>query len=182
MLDKLILGLLIYKDLTIYDLKKAFDEGINQFFSTSFGALHPAVKKLCDRKLITSVSKIEKGRSKKIYSLTKAGRAHFLEWLSEEISIKRIQDKGLLRVFFFKEISRRKQIALLNQYVAALEARVVKLKAVKAMHAGTKIPKKYREAFNYRVTTIDFGLGYYAFAIAWYRQLLEKIQSGEMKK
>ena len=38
--------MLLYKDLTIYDMKKAFDEGINQFFTTSFGALHPAVKKL----------------------------------------------------------------------------------------------------------------------------------------
>ena len=182
MLDKLILGLLLYKDLSIYDIKKALDEGINQFFSTSFGAIHPAVKKLEDGGLTTSTTTIENGRTKKIYALTDRGRARFLDWLSEDISMRKIQDEGLLRVFFYKELPREEQVALLARYVEEMEGRAAALRAVKEMHAKAEVPKQYREAFNYRVITIDFGLGYYAFAADWYRQLIERIESGEMSK
>jgi len=182
MLDKLILGMLLYKDLTIYDMKKAFDEGINQFFTTSFGALHPALKKLSDKGFTSSKRAVEKGRTKKIYTLTSEGRAHFLEWLKEDIGMKKIQEEGLLRVFFYKELPKRKQVALLKRYVQEMRDRIAALEGIRAHHQALKaeIPKKYLEAFNYRITTIGFGLGYYAFAADWYEGLIDDIENGRM--
>lgn len=184
MLEKLILGMLLYKNLTIYDMKKALDEGINQFFTTSFGALHPAVNKLMDRGFTDAVKVLENGRAKKVYSLTDSGKAYFLEWLEKDISMSKVQEEGLLRVFFYKELSKRKQISLLQKYVNEMKERVVALKHIKAFQQTAKkeIPKKYVEAFNYRVTTIDFGLGYYTFAIEWYERLIDDIAAGRMAK
>ena len=182
MLDKLTLGMLLYKDLTIYDIKKAFDEGINQFYSTSYGAIHPALKKLSAKGFVDMCAFVENGRSKKRYALNPEGKAHFIEWLMADISLSKVNEEGVLRVFFFKEIPKEERLKKLHKYIADMTERLDILQAVKKMHDGADIPAAHKEAFNYRVTTIDFGLGYYAFAIDWYRSLIRRIESGEMEQ
>ena len=184
MLEKLILGMLLYKNLTIYDMKRALDEGINQFFSTSYGALHPATKKLATQGFVTYEETSEKGRTKKVYELTPAGRSYFLAWLGEDISLSKIQEEGLLRVFFYKELPRNTQVTLLRKFVDDMRGRIAALEGIAAYQQSAKkeIPEAYREAFNYRVTTIDFGIEYYHFAIDWYERLIDSIQNGDMAK
>ena len=49
MVDYLVLGLLMYRPLTMYDIKKAMEKSTHHFFSASFGSLHPALKKLDEK-------------------------------------------------------------------------------------------------------------------------------------
>ncbi len=48
-MENVVLGLLIIQSLTLYDLNRAFKQGISLFYSASFGSLQIAVKNCLTR-------------------------------------------------------------------------------------------------------------------------------------
>jgi DNA-binding PadR family transcriptional regulator len=182
MLDNIILGLLLFKSLSIYRIKKAIEEYVSFFYSPSYGNIIPALKKLEKNKLVTIREVIVNGRNNKEYTITEKGRESFRSWLSKEISIGKTQNEALLRLYFLTELPQEKQIELLNSYVAELKTTIKVLRAVGRETMKMEIPEKYREAFNYRIATLDFGLQYYRFEMKWYNNIIRKIKNKEMMK
>jgi DNA-binding PadR family transcriptional regulator len=66
MLDKIILGFLQVKDLTAYDIKKAMENSVNYFYSSSFGSINPALKKLEKMNMVTCTEIVEKQSHEKV--------------------------------------------------------------------------------------------------------------------
>lgn len=180
MLDNIILGLLLFKCLSIYDIKKAIDQTVSFFYSSSYGNIIPALKKLEKNELVIVKESVVNGRNRKEYTITDKGRAGFKKWLSQEIKIGKIQDEALLRLFFFTEISENERIQLLEEYTRKLESKILDLKAVENEARKMKIDKKYLEPFNYRVATLEFGIKYYQFELKWYNNFINKIKRKEL--
>lgn len=175
-----ILGLLLTRDLTIYEIKKAFEQVINFFYSASFGSLHPALKKLESRGFIRVRRTEEGGRAKKVYSITEKGREELGLWLEKDIQTGRIQDEGLLKLFFITELPRRKRLKVLKNYTALIQEHIHALRALEAESRAREIPAALRETFNYRMLTADFGLNYYQFELNWYESVIQRIEKGEL--
>jgi DNA-binding PadR family transcriptional regulator len=182
MLDKTILGILHYKDLTIYDIKKAIERNINFFYSSSYGSIHPTLKKLETKEMIKTKSEIENGRLKKIYSITKKGKLEFHKWLLTDIGIEKIQDQGLLRLFFLNFLPNTERIAILKNYCTNLSKQIEILKNVRkeSIEKIKDIQPEFKEIASYQMTTLDFGLNYYEFAVNWYGKLINQIEKGEL--
>ena len=79
-----ILGLINYKPMTGYDLKKFFDDSINFFWSAQTSQIYRELKtweqKGC---IVSSVQASEKGPDKRIYSITEQGMESLKNWLSD---------------------------------------------------------------------------------------------------
>lgn len=182
MLDKIILGLLLFKSLSIYRIKKAIEEYVSFFYSPSYGNIIPALKKLEKNKFVNVREVIVNGRNNKEYTITEKGRENFRIWLSQKISIGKTQSEALLRLYFLTELPVTKRLELLTAYVSELKNTVNDLKKVEAETMKMKVPGKYKEAFNYRIATLDFGLQYYRFELKWYNSIIRKIKNREMAK
>ena len=63
MQDKIILGLLFYKKLTSYDMKKAMEKSTSFFYNSSLGSINPALIKLEKNEFVTFSKKVENGRA-----------------------------------------------------------------------------------------------------------------------
>jgi DNA-binding PadR family transcriptional regulator len=176
MLDNIILGLLLFRSLSIYEIKKAIEGTVNFFYSSSYGNIIPALKKLEKNDLVTVNENVVNGRNRKEYTITDKGRENFKDWLAREINIGKIQDEALLRFYFLTELPLKKRINLLRDYTEKLTQKVFELKALKDELTKTKIKRKYRKAFNYRITTLDFGIQYYQFELNWYNTIIQKIK------
>lgn len=168
MQDKILLGLLLEKDLSSYDAKKTMDSSTNFFYSTSFGSINPAFKKLEKEKLVISKEDIKNGRTRKIYKITSKGKKVFDEWMNTDIAIPKIKMEMLLRMFFMDHISLEKRIKILSKFSNKVKEHLAKIKTVKANTGKMKI-------HNTAIDTIDFGIAHHEFLIAWISKYIEKI-------
>lgn len=84
----LCLSILYTRDASGYEIRKLCTEGeCSYFVEASFGSIYPALARLEDEGLVTSRVAHQPGKpSKKIYSVTEAGRAAFLDSLLKLVS------------------------------------------------------------------------------------------------
>ena len=76
-MEYIILGLLLFKEMTIYEMNSSFKKGLSLIYSASYGSLQNATKKLIKTEWIHFTQTIENGRNKKIYSISDQGKAAF---------------------------------------------------------------------------------------------------------
>lgn len=77
-----LLGLLNYYPMSGYDLKKVFDNSINFFWAAKTSQIYRELKALEKKGDIGSqIQTSEKGPNKRIYAITKQGKANLKKWL-----------------------------------------------------------------------------------------------------
>lgn len=175
MMNKIILGLLSKKDLTVYDIKILMDKSISKFYSSSYGSINPAIKKLEQQDLITCTESIEKSRLKKTYSITKEGRKEFAKWIAEPITQGRIKDEVLVRIFFLGDTDKDTQESILTDYLEELSAEKKSLEAMKKEVLERELDVDQNNKVKFQVSTLQFGIDYLNFKENWFKKLLKNL-------
>lgn len=98
----LCLGVLTLGDATGYEIRKQFEEGpFAHFFDASYGSIYPSLGRLLDGGLVSVTRHAQDGKpDKKVYSLTPAGRARFIDALGEMPGPDKIRSEYLVYLFF----------------------------------------------------------------------------------
>ena len=100
-----LLGLIDLKSSSGYDLRKIFAETAMGNYSSSPGAIYPALKRLQSQKLIRGVVEDSAGlRRRRVYHSTPAGTAQLCKWLSKPIAQSDVMRGGpelMLRFSFY---------------------------------------------------------------------------------
>ena len=174
MQDKIILGILQYRDMTSYDVKKAIEKSTAFFYNASMGSIHPALKKLEAAASVTATSVIENGRAKKIYSITDQGRTVFADWLSEGLPLEKFKDETLVRLFFFGNMQPEEQVRHITAHTATLDEQIAMLEALKAQLHDVEVPDDMKSHALFQIATLDFGLNYFKFSRDWYQNFLKE--------
>jgi len=174
MLDKIILGLLQIRDLTAYDIKKAMEQSINYFYSSSFGSINPALKKLEKQKMVTCKETVENNRVKKYYKTTKKGKKMYTDWLSEPISIGRIKEDSLVRMFFMGDMDKTMKTRLLKDYLYELIETKKAFEKLRETFSEKVVPEELKEKSKFQLATLEFGIDYFQFTHDWFTEFLNK--------
>jgi len=174
MLDKIILGLLQLKSLSSYDLKKALENSVNHFYSTSYGSIHPALKKMEQKGWITGEEQSIGARQKKIYSISEKGRQIFNEWMATEIPVTRIKEDALVRMFFFGLIPKKQRIQLIDEYILKMQESLNQLINLKKKTEEKEIPQPFKEIAKYQVETLRFGIESTEYSKKWFEDFTKK--------
>ncbi len=96
-----VLGFLTWKPMSGYDLKKAVESSISNFWSESYGQIYPILRQLTAEGLTTRETTVtEGGRPQHVYAITPAGRAALARWLAEPASREPTRNELLLKIFF----------------------------------------------------------------------------------
>jgi DNA-binding PadR family transcriptional regulator len=118
----IILGFLMYGNLTGYDLKKLFSISFSFFSGLSYGSIYPALKKMEQEGLITMKVEIQDGTpNRKVYTITEAGRAFFADSLKTPVPFDRPRNPFLMRLFFFSHLTKTERLAAAKQYLADIK-------------------------------------------------------------
>jgi DNA-binding PadR family transcriptional regulator len=77
-----ILGILDYREMHGYQLKRVLEEGISTFWPVNLAAIYPSLRKLEDEKLVAYRREATgEGRpDRKVYTITEAGREELARW------------------------------------------------------------------------------------------------------
>ncbi|WP_461215422.1 PadR family transcriptional regulator [Lacticaseibacillus sp. GG6-2] len=106
-LQFIILGLLQQAPLTGYELTKAFDSDIGEFWSAQHSQIYPQLRKLETAGSIAHVEEVSGERlERKRYSLTDAGRDILNTWLSEAtVPTTSGKDEFAVKLYFIQDIT-----------------------------------------------------------------------------
>jgi len=132
-IQTIILGFLMKKSMTGYELKNAFSISFSFFSGISFGSIYPALKKMEQQGLISMRLEIqENAPNKKIYSITQAGKTVFQSLLKAPLQPERTKNSFLSRLFFFSYMEAEDRIELAERYLDSIREEQQKLEAARA--------------------------------------------------
>ena len=114
-----ILGLVNRKPLTGYDITKAFNEGLVEFWYAKHSQIYPELKRLTDEDLISYETIIQGEKlEKKLYTITPKGKKCLQKWLAKDDPLEPTpKDIFRLRAYFCDEMD---DDTLLQQFQSAL--------------------------------------------------------------
>lgn len=169
MIDFIILGFLIKKSMSGYDIKQQMGYSTSNFIDASFGSIYPSLKRLEQKGFLQSEEVVSNGKIKKVYSITEQGKDEFLRWLKEPIKASKSSiEAALSKIFFYKNLPKEDAINLINRYiedVTKLKENLLALKGGVGPHAD-----------NFEICTLNFGLDFYEFTINWYKNYLVNLK------
>ncbi|MEW9700811.1 PadR family transcriptional regulator [Paenibacillus sp. SI8] len=96
-----ILGILMKKSHSGYDIKIVLESVFSYFYNASFGTIYPTLSKMEKEGLITKESVLQEGRpNKNVYSITDEGRNHFKGYMHSPIQPNEFKSDAMIRLYF----------------------------------------------------------------------------------
>jgi PadR family transcriptional regulator AphA len=100
-----ILGCLTMRPMSGYDIKQFLEQTISHFWSESYGQIYPALQELEESGLVKSREEPgERGRERRVYTITPAGRNVLKEWLEEPAAPDTPRYEHSLKLFFGRNV------------------------------------------------------------------------------
>jgi DNA-binding PadR family transcriptional regulator len=100
-----LLGLLSWRPMSGYDLKKAIEVSVGNFWTESYGQIYPMLRQLIAEGLTTSTVEKQPGKPERyIYTLTDQGREVLQQWLTEPVMPSAVRIELLLKLFFGQQV------------------------------------------------------------------------------
>jgi len=170
-----ILGLIGQRPCSGYDLVKVFSMTAMGNFSSSPGAVYPALKRLEQLGLIEgALEGRETLRPRRIYSLTQRGRLALEQRLSMPVTredVARHSDDLMLRFAFMEGVlGREKTIAFLEQMASQTDAYIAELKRQLA-----DMPPSAPSSARY---ALEHGIESYRADARWARRIIRELKEG----
>jgi len=176
MIENIILGMVLHKPLTGYDIKKEVETSVGNFVKISHGSLYPALKKLSENNLLVMREEPQNGRMKKYYHSTDLGREEFLEWLESPLDPNSLMPSLLAKVYFFRELPNSSKREKLNGFEAHFEEILRKLESIEKQ----VLNNNENDIDYYEMATLYYGIQNIQGVISWIRNVKEQKQLSEL--
>ena len=118
MIDYAILGLLSWKPLTGYDVKRVMQDSPFLYWSGNNNQIYKALMKLLENGFVTNeIQYQESAPNKKIYSITESGREELMRWVTrEEPEVPEVKKPFLIQLSWAGCLGPETVEELLTQY------------------------------------------------------------------
>lgn len=201
-----LLGLLMLKEMTVYQLKTMIAENFSSMCSDSMGSIQAALKNLLSNGLITYTAVKEKNVEKKYYRIKENGRKEFLLWLQNPMDMSQGKNTELGKLLFMGILPNDKRVELISAVIKNLESELTYLKHIlevnKDIEANKKelldyytdnpdyaaallsagksenIAQSFSDIHKYEMLTAQHGADLVQFHIKWFKKLQKKINAG----
>ncbi|XMB66771.1 PadR family transcriptional regulator [Mycoplasmatota bacterium zrk1] len=206
-MDKMILGLLLLSELTIYEIRNYIQTYFSDMCSNSMGAIQSAIKKLVTNDMIEYTEYVDNGVNKKRYSIKESGKVHFLNWVSQPMNSKKAKNMELSKMYFMGLVVEEKRLDLIQAYIDEQEnnlkdlytfknsmpdvdkqiEEIIKSNSNNPKHleqlrscAGKKTDTEcLKDISIFSLATLDYAIQSTEFEISWYEKLKEKLTTGK---
>jgi DNA-binding PadR family transcriptional regulator len=111
-----ILGMLMKRSLSGYEIKQLFEELFSYFYSSSYGTIYPMLHRMEKEELLTKENVLQDGKpNKNVFTITENGRGRFNSYLHSPVEPDTIKSDFLMRLYFGQFVGYDKVIAWLKQ-------------------------------------------------------------------
>jgi PadR family transcriptional regulator, regulatory protein AphA len=191
MLRYILLGFILYKPSTGYELKQFLDNSTGYFWHAYHSQIYTTLTKLESDGLIRSqILESTDHLTRRLYEITPQGREAVLNWANQPLTeLPKIKEDLLVRVFFSgtREIPEIQAELRLHRRLHQQQLEVYQQIATKmeSIHSGEHPPTgpQSHPDINLRLNrtlgaaTLRFGIAYEKMYIAWLDQLIDELDS-----
>jgi DNA-binding PadR family transcriptional regulator len=182
-IDYAILGLLSWRPLTGYDIKKMFSGSAAFYWSGNNNQIYTTLVKLHKHGFVTREVEPQEGNPpRKIYSITAQGRVELKKWLLCEPEPPQLKNTFLIQLAWADQLSTEELDALLGKYEAEVQVQVSMLekqKQEKNIGSSGKVRDAYINAAQARTPreAVLWGMiqenwiSFYETELKWVRKL-----------
>ena len=111
-----ILGMLMKRSLSGYEIKQLFEDLFSYFYSSSYGTIYPMLHRMEKEELLTKENVLQDGKpNKNVFTITEKGRSQFDSYLHSPLESDSIKSDFLMRLYFGQFVGYDKVIAWLKQ-------------------------------------------------------------------
>jgi len=168
LIDFIILGFLMEKDMSGYDIKQIIGLSTANFYAASFGSIYPALKRLESNGLITVTELVDSGKFRKMYRILETGRQNFIIWLQEPLILHPTRNEWLVKLFFYRHLPVATVLQLLDHFLLLLAMRQKTLSELEPLITG--------KADFFQFSTFHYGKDYYQFLHNWTEQYIKSVE------
>ncbi len=201
-MEYIILGLLLFKPMTVYEIRMYIQKNLTTICSDSLGSIQIAVRKLLNKGYITTKECLERGLVKKKHSITSLGVEHYKEWVGSPINIAKMTNMEESKFYFLGTASKEKRISFLKSYISSLKEQFNKLVQIKESTKGAKditihthlerianekqitdnlsavseednMQSIFENTYSYQIYLLEYGLNKVKSDISFYEKILK---------
>ncbi|XID95639.1 PadR family transcriptional regulator [Paenibacillaceae bacterium WGS1546] len=176
-MEFVLLGFLMIRALTQYEMKKTLQRKVSPFYSASLGSIQSALKKLEDGAYIECRETVERGRRKKVYAIAEPGKQRFMSWMTGPIAPNRLEQEMTTRLFFLGLMDPPERLAIVRMIADRLEAELREYDAASAEAAGMAVPDRLRPIADYQLKTLELGIRLHRSSLDWFKGLREQLEA-----
>lgn len=204
-MDKIILGCLMIRGMSAYDVKTYVRKNLSSMCSNSSGSIYTALSKLLHKGYIGEEALAKDSRDKKMYYITKEGRMFFLQWLDTPMSSEKAKNMELAKLFFGGIQDKHKQIICLKEFVSSIKEELEGLLMIQKIQ-GNQTPQSIetmqqyllddpyneeglkaigkkslpyemvQQIYQNQMRTLEYGIAEITFQIQWYEKTIEEME------
>ena len=202
-MDKIILGILMLRRMTAYEIRNIIKDNFKSMCSDSLGSIQSALKKLFGLKMVTYEELVEKGVNKKRYAITDVGQEALIEWIKIPVDTSKTKNLDFGKLLFMGYVSKSDQKKLIDKIILSLESEYAELKKLKGsivaeeeiatlenylftdieyeerirrLNNGNDISENIKEISKFTLATLDYGIDMTVFNIEWFKKLKKKVK------
>lgn len=173
-LQYIILGLLNQQPLTGYDLTKAFDNEIGEFWQAQHSQIYPQLKRLEDQGYVTHEVTVSGAKlEKKLYHITTQGQQILRDWISFGTpDLTATKDEFILKLYFIKTNQDPRLLAMLQEQLQLHSSKLQHLR----QRLTTVFPDEKATADHYgHYLILRHAIGREAYYVSWLKQTLAEL-------
>ncbi len=175
-MDTLILGLLLLKSRTIYEIRERIRSGLNTIYSDSMGSIQAAIKKLLSKKYIDYSEIVDNGKHKKIYTITDEGKEYFNYWINTPLLVAQNRNSELAKLYFMGLSDPSLRLERIEEYIIGLKKQKAVLDTVYEQGKNMQVEEPFKELFKYQFLSAQYGIDIIQFEIDWYEKLAKEMR------
>ena len=205
-MDKIILGLLMLRRFTVYEIRSIIGKNFQPMCSDSMGSIQAAIKKLLAAGMVTFTESVENSVNKKRYSITKTGREAFSQWIITPADLSNGKNMELGKLLFMGLAPADKRLTLVDEMIGKLETELSFLLGVQASVEVTTSsefvaywsndPETYEgvqsatqsidmttnisDIAYFQLAALQYGIDHFKFNIDWLKSLRERMEGSSI--
>jgi DNA-binding PadR family transcriptional regulator len=176
-MEYVILGFLLLKSFTQYDLYKALQKKVSPFYSPSLGSIQSALKKLEILHFISVDKRKENGKSKNIYTIEKTGEVYFKSWMLQGLSSTKFEAETSTKLFFLGLLSKDDRKQVVDTIISFLDSLVQSFEQDETEFLKKEVEQEKHLIVKYQLKTLSLGKYNYRQSLEWFIDLRKEMES-----
>ena len=172
-MEYVILGFLNTRSMSGYELRKSMLNSTGMFYDSSFGTIYPTIKRLKERKLITTEEKPNGNKVVLVHTITQKGKSALLEWLNSSNNALKVRYEFLAKIFFSSNLEQNQLLKSIDNHIGEINQVLNMIRKLES--------KPCDETDIFHTYTIDFAKDFYAFLYSWHSELKNKLIQGDQE-
>ena len=137
-MENIILSMLIFKAMTIYEIRAYIKRNLTTVCSDSLGSIQTAIKNLIKKGYIDVKEFVDNGMLNDVDTITGEGVESYKNWVGMPINLAKMTNMEEGKLFFLGVAPKDKRIAFLKDYLKDLKEENEKMRAIQSIALESK--------------------------------------------